>query len=117
LIDGVEANQLQRGFSSKRLDRLFKYLERITGIAAKGYVHHLAKHSRENYVTNGNHINDLEVFWGYLKRKLVKKMVLGSHGCICISENMSGDLPPSSKFKRARKLLNKIVKEVYKVVN
>jgi hypothetical protein len=73
LIDGVEANQLQRGFSSKRLDRLFKYLERITGIAAKGYVHHLAKHSRENYVTNGNHINDLEVFWGYLKRKLVEK--------------------------------------------
>ena len=40
-----------------------------TGIAAKGYVHRLVKHSKENFVTNGNHINGLEGFWGYLKRK------------------------------------------------
>ncbi len=35
-----------------------------TGIAAKGYVHRLVNHSKSNYVTNGNHINSLEGFWG-----------------------------------------------------
>lgn len=45
-----------------------------TGIAAKGYVHHLVDHSKEEYVNEeGNHINSLEVFWGYLKRKLAAK--------------------------------------------
>jgi transposase len=44
-----------------------------TGIAAKGYVHRLVKHSKGNFVTSGNHINGLEGFWGYLKRKLAAK--------------------------------------------
>jgi transposase-like protein len=76
LIDGVEAKQLQ--------PRIFKQVKKgstvfsdtwrgYTGIAAKGYVHRLVKHSRDNYVTNGNHINGLEGFWGYLKRKLAAK--------------------------------------------
>lgn len=45
-----------------------------TGIAAKGYVHRLVKHSEGEYSDgNGNHINGLEGFWGYLKRKLAAK--------------------------------------------
>ena len=45
-----------------------------TGIAAKGYVHRLVKHSEYEYSDKkGNHINGLEGFWGYLKRKLSAK--------------------------------------------
>jgi len=45
-----------------------------TGIATKGYVHRLVKHEKDSYVSEeGNHINGLEGFWGYLKRKLVAK--------------------------------------------
>jgi len=45
-----------------------------TGVAAKGYVHRLVKHDKQEYVdAQGNHINGLEGFWGYLKRKLAAK--------------------------------------------
>jgi transposase-like protein len=76
LIDSPEAKQLQ--------PRILKQVKQgsvicsdtwrgYTGIAAKGYVHRLVKHSKDNYVSNGNHINGLEGFWGYLKRKLAAK--------------------------------------------
>lgn len=42
-----------------------------TGLAAKGYVHRLVDHGKKEYSDKkGNHINGLEGFWGYLKRKL-----------------------------------------------
>lgn len=45
-----------------------------TGIAAKGYVHRLVEHFKNEYSDKkGNHINGLEGFWGYLKRKLAAK--------------------------------------------
>jgi transposase-like protein/DNA-directed RNA polymerase subunit RPC12/RpoP len=45
-----------------------------TGLAAKGYVHRLVDHSKNEYSDKkGNHINGLEGFWGYLKRKLAAK--------------------------------------------
>ena len=45
-----------------------------TGIAAKGYVHRLVNHHKNTYSDmKGNHINGLEGFWGYLKRKLAAK--------------------------------------------
>jgi transposase-like protein len=45
-----------------------------TGIAAKGYVHRLVEHGKGEYSDNkGNHINGLEGFWGYLKRRLAAK--------------------------------------------
>ena len=45
-----------------------------TGIAAKGYVHRLVEHGKNEYSDKkGNHINGLEGFWGYLKRKLSAK--------------------------------------------
>lgn len=45
-----------------------------TGIAAKGYVHRLIEHGKGEYTdSQGNHINGLEGFWGYLKRRLASK--------------------------------------------
>jgi transposase-like protein len=45
-----------------------------TGIAAKGYVHRLVEHGKGEYSDKkGNHINGLEGFWGYLKRRLAAK--------------------------------------------
>jgi len=44
------------------------------GVAAKGYVHRLVRHDQQNYSDcQGNHINGLEGFWGYLKRLLAAK--------------------------------------------
>jgi transposase len=45
-----------------------------TGVAANGYVHRMVKHNEGEYSDGkGNHINDLEGFWGYLKRRLSAK--------------------------------------------
>lgn len=45
-----------------------------TGIASRGYVHRLVEHAKNEYSDKkGNHINGLEGFWGYLKRKLASK--------------------------------------------
>ena len=45
-----------------------------TGIAARGYVHRMVEHRKNEYSDKkGNHINGLEGFWGYLKRKLAAK--------------------------------------------
>lgn len=47
-----------------------------TGLAAKGYVHRTVEHKDKEYVdkqNKTNHINGLEGFWGYLKRKLAAK--------------------------------------------
>ncbi len=45
-----------------------------TGIASRGYVHRLVEHAKNEYSDKkGNHINGLEGFWGYLKRKLAAK--------------------------------------------
>jgi len=39
-----------------------------------GYVHRLVNHDERQYSDGkGNHINGLEGFWGYLKRKLAIK--------------------------------------------
>src|SRR4030043_174794 len=45
-----------------------------TGVAAGGYVHRLVKHEQQEYSDGqGNHINGLEGFRGYLKRMLASK--------------------------------------------
>jgi transposase len=62
-----------------------------TGVAAKGYVHRLVEHDQQEYVdAQGNHINGLEGFWGYLKRKLAAKGGLGENGFHYTLLNMSG---------------------------
>jgi transposase-like protein/DNA-directed RNA polymerase subunit RPC12/RpoP len=77
LVSGVEAKDLQpriekqvRKGSTVCSDTWRGY----TGIAAKGYVHRMVKHGQNEYSDKkGNHINGLEGFWGYLKRKLAAK--------------------------------------------
>jgi len=45
-----------------------------TGIATKGYVHRLVQHGQGQFSDRrGSHINGLEGFWGYLKRRLAAK--------------------------------------------
>ena len=44
-----------------------------TGLAAMGYVHRTVEHRIKEYTKGKNHINGLEGFWGYLKRKLAAK--------------------------------------------
>lgn len=45
-----------------------------TGVAARGYVHRLVEHGKGRYVSRqGTHVNGLEGFWGYLKRRLAAK--------------------------------------------
>jgi len=77
VVGGVEANDLQ-----PRIEKQVKKGSTVcsdswrgyTGIAAKGYVHRLVKHEKFEYSDGkGNHINGLEGFWGYLKRKLSAK--------------------------------------------
>ena len=49
-------------------------LPTYTGIAAKGYVHRLVQHDQREFRSRqGAHINSLEGFWGYLKRRLAAK--------------------------------------------
>jgi len=55
---------------------MLRYLDKLYGCcgAAKGYVHRLIKHNKGEYSDGkGNHINGLEGFWGYLKRRLSAK--------------------------------------------
>ena len=44
-----------------------------TGVAAGGYVHRLVDHSQAFSDRKGSHVNGLEGFWGYLKRRLAAK--------------------------------------------
>ncbi|MBU0648218.1 IS1595 family transposase [Patescibacteria group bacterium] len=77
VVDNVEATNLQ----SKIIKQVRKgstvcsdSWRGCTGIAAKGYVHRLVKHEKQEYSDGkGNHINGLDGFWGYLKRKLTAK--------------------------------------------
>ena len=74
LVSGVEASDLQ-----PRIEKQVKKGSTVcsdtwrgyTGIAQKGYVHRLVNHSKNEYSDmKGNHINGLEGFWGYMKRRL-----------------------------------------------
>jgi transposase-like protein len=77
VVCGVEANDLQpliekqvKKGSTVCSDSWRGY----TGIATRGYVHRLVKHEQQEYSDKqGHHINGLEGFWGYLKRKLAAK--------------------------------------------
>lgn len=44
-----------------------------TGLATKGYVHRTVEHKEKEYIRGKSHINGLEGFWGFLKRKLASK--------------------------------------------
>lgn len=77
LIDGVEADDIQPLIERQVIkgstvcsDTWRAY----TGIATKGYVHRCVEHGKGQYSDgSGGHINGLEGFWGYLKRKLAAR--------------------------------------------
>lgn len=76
LINNTEAKSLQPIIQKKVKTGSTIYSDTwrgYTGIATKGYVHRLVEHGKEYVSQSGNHINGLEGFWGYLKRKLVAK--------------------------------------------
>lgn len=77
LIDNVEAADLQPIIEKKVRKGSVVCSDTwrgYTGIAAKGYVHRMVEHGKNEYSDKrGNHINGLEGFWGYLKRKLSAK--------------------------------------------
>jgi len=77
VVDDVEADTLQPLISSKVSTGstvCSDTWKAYTGIAARGYVHRLVNHGERLYSDgNGNHINGLEGFWGFLKRKLASK--------------------------------------------
>lgn len=77
VVQGVEAKDLQ-----PLIERQVKKGSTVcsdgwrayTGLATKGYVHRLVDHGKKEYSDKkGHHINGLEGFWGYLKRKLTAK--------------------------------------------
>jgi hypothetical protein len=73
VVEDVEADTLQPLISQKVTmgsivcsDTWKAY----TGIATRGYVYRLVNHGEEPYSCGkGNHLNGLEGFWGYLKRR------------------------------------------------
>lgn len=77
LVAGVEADDLWPLIERKVTRGSTIYSDgwrAYTGIATKGYVHRLVDHGKEQYSDKrGGHINGLEGFWGYLKRKLVAR--------------------------------------------
>ena len=118
LIDSIEAKQLQTIILKqvKKGPTVFSDTWRgYTGIAAKGYVHRLVEHSKNSYVTNGNHINGLEGFWGHLKRKLAAKGGI-RHSCLhlylgeYVWRYNHRHLTLKEQQKHLSKLLNKYIK-------
>ncbi|MEN6609640.1 MAG: IS1595 family transposase [Methanoregulaceae archaeon] len=77
VVDDVSAETLQPLISKKVTTGSIicsDTWKAYTGIASRGYVHRLVNHGEHQYSDGkGNHINGLEGFWGYLKRKLVSK--------------------------------------------
>ena len=77
VVDDVSADTLQPLISKKVTTGSIicsDTWKAYTGIASRGYVHRLVNHGEHQYSDGkGNHINGLEGFWGYLKRKLVSK--------------------------------------------
>jgi transposase len=77
LIDSVEAIQLRWLICMQVVEKGSNICSDswrgYTGIAAQGKVHRVVKNSKNGYVNNSNHTNDLEDFWGYLKRKIAAK--------------------------------------------
>jgi len=77
IVPGIEAKDLQPLIEKqvKRGSTICSDTWRgYTGLAAKGYVHRLVEHGKNEYSDKkGGHINGLEGFWGYLKRKLAAK--------------------------------------------
>lgn len=118
IVENVEAETLQPLISSKVKTGSIVCSDMwraYTGIASRGFVHRMVNHGDREYSDGkGNHINGLEGFWGYLKRKLAAKggirreklfLYLGEYVWRYNNRNESDKL----KLKRILKLLEKEV--------
>lgn len=76
LVDDVEASDLLP-IIEKKVEKGTKVCSdtwRVyTGLATRGCLHRTVEYSKKEYVRGKNHINSLEGFFGYLKRKLAAK--------------------------------------------
>lgn len=76
LVDNIEAKDLIP-IIEKKVKKGTKICSdtwrAYTGLATRGYVHRTVEHYKREYVKGKNHINNLEGFFGYLKRKLASK--------------------------------------------
>lgn len=76
LVDDIEAPDLVP-IIEKKVKRGTKICSdtwrAYTGLATKGFLHRTVEHGKGEYVRGKNHINSLEGFFGYLKRKLAAK--------------------------------------------
>lgn len=85
-----------------------------TGVAAKGYVHRLVEHGKGEYSDGrGTHINGLEGFWGYLKRKLaakggIRKNRLPLYLAEYVWRYNHRSLTPTEQTKRTMSLLKQV---------
>jgi transposase len=77
VVDDVEAGTLQSLISQKVSTGSIicsDTWKADNGIAARGFVYRLVNNGKKQYSDGkGIHINGLEGFWGYLKRKLASK--------------------------------------------
>ena len=77
IVENVDAATLQPEISSKVKKGSIVCSDMwraYTGIASRGFVHRLVNHGDREYSDGkGNHMDGLEGFWGYLKRKLAAK--------------------------------------------
>ena len=76
LVDDTEARDLLPIITKKVKAGSSVCSDTYTGLAAKGYVHRTVEHGEREYLQKDNrknHINGLEGFFGYLKRKLAAK--------------------------------------------
>ena len=97
IVPGIEAKDLQPLIEkqvSKGSIICSDSWRAYTGLAAKGYVHRIVEHNKNKYSDKrGNHINGIEGFWGYLKRKLSSKGgIKKEKNCLYILENMFGGI-------------------------
>jgi len=88
-----------------------------TGIAAKGYVHRFVNHSKNEYSDGkGHHINGLEGFWGYLKRKLSAKGGIRKNRLpIYLGEYVWRYNKRDLNFKEREKLILKLISAKYSI--
>lgn len=122
LVDKVEASDLQPLIEKQVKTQSVVCSDTwrgYTGIAAKGYVHRLVKHNKQEYSDKkGSHINGLEGFWGYLKRKLAAKGgIRRSRLHLYLGEYVWRYNHRQSSFKKQENILLKLTKNHFVQIN
>jgi len=62
------------------------------GLVLNGYIHHRVFHSKNEFARGKNHVNGIESFWSFTKRRLAKFNGLTDDNLFFILKNQSSDL-------------------------